>query len=127
MDKVFHFEIPSDDLDRAKSFYDKVFGWKYNNISVSGEDYTFAQTSKVDENGRGDEKNAINGAIIKRTNSGASPVIVAQVDSMEDTLKKAKDNGGEIVMQPKEFGDMGMYAHVKDSEGNVIGVFKDLR
>ena len=27
MRKVVHFEIPADDLDRAKSFYSSVFGW----------------------------------------------------------------------------------------------------
>jgi len=28
MDKVVHFEIPADDVDRAKDFYGSVFGWQ---------------------------------------------------------------------------------------------------
>lgn len=27
MDKVVHFEIPADDMDRAQKFYKTVFGW----------------------------------------------------------------------------------------------------
>ena len=27
MRKVVHFEIPADDLERAKSFYGSIFGW----------------------------------------------------------------------------------------------------
>ena len=35
MDKVVHFEIPAEDLDRAQSFYHRVLGWDTN--SVPGE------------------------------------------------------------------------------------------
>ncbi|HLM21427.1 MAG TPA: VOC family protein, partial [Propionibacteriaceae bacterium] len=28
MRKVVHFEIPADDVDRAKKFYGSVFGWE---------------------------------------------------------------------------------------------------
>jgi predicted enzyme related to lactoylglutathione lyase len=27
MSKVVHFEIPADNVDRAKNFYGSVFGW----------------------------------------------------------------------------------------------------
>ncbi len=32
MRKVVHFEIPADDLDRAKDFYGSVFGWRLDII-----------------------------------------------------------------------------------------------
>ncbi len=28
MNKVSHFHIPVDDMDRAKKFYSNIFGWK---------------------------------------------------------------------------------------------------
>jgi len=28
MDKVVHFEIPVEELERAQKFYKSVFGWK---------------------------------------------------------------------------------------------------
>ncbi len=29
MDRVVHFEIPYDDADRAKKFYQGIFGWHW--------------------------------------------------------------------------------------------------
>lgn len=29
MPTIVHFDIPADDLERAKSFYSKLFGWKF--------------------------------------------------------------------------------------------------
>jgi uncharacterized protein len=28
MPTIVHFEIPSDDIERAKKFYNELFGWK---------------------------------------------------------------------------------------------------
>ena len=28
MPTIVHFEIPSDDIERSKRFYDRFFGWK---------------------------------------------------------------------------------------------------
>ena len=30
LNRVIHFEIPADNLARAKKFYSTVFGWKIN-------------------------------------------------------------------------------------------------
>ena len=35
MSKVVHFEIPADDLDRAKSFYGSVFGWELQTVPMN--------------------------------------------------------------------------------------------
>ena len=32
MGKVVHFEIPADDLSRAKKFYNTVFAWKASDV-----------------------------------------------------------------------------------------------
>lgn len=44
--KVVHFEIPADDLDRAKKFYQSIFGWKI--IDYPEMQYTIVQTVDVD-------------------------------------------------------------------------------
>ena len=50
MDKVVHFEIPTDDLARAKEFYGSVFEWE---LQTMGEmDYTIAMTTPVDSRPR---------------------------------------------------------------------------
>jgi len=34
MRKVVHFEIPTEDLDRAKKFYDSIFGWELQTMPM---------------------------------------------------------------------------------------------
>ena len=31
MPTIVHFEIPSDDIERSKEFYNHLFGWKIEN------------------------------------------------------------------------------------------------
>ena len=47
MRKVVHFEIPADDLERAKEFYGAVFGWELADMPEM--DYTVVKTTPVDE------------------------------------------------------------------------------
>ena len=37
MGKVVHFEIPTDDLERAKTFYGSVFGWQLQTMNMGEE------------------------------------------------------------------------------------------
>ena len=49
MPKVVHFEIPADDLDRARTFYSSVFGWQLQTMDMPGGQYTSVVTTPVDE------------------------------------------------------------------------------
>jgi predicted enzyme related to lactoylglutathione lyase len=60
------FEIPADDLERAKKFYSELFGWKIERLSVpSGKDYMTINTGNV---------NAVRGSLIKRRESHQTTV-----------------------------------------------------
>jgi predicted enzyme related to lactoylglutathione lyase len=125
MDKVQHFEIPTDDLSRAKKFYQNVFGWKL--VDFPNMDYTIAYTVEVNEQNMPKEPGSINGGMMKRDATAPSPVVVVTVDSIKDSLAKIKAAGGTIVMETWQVGDMGLYARIKDTEGNVIGVWENLK
>jgi predicted enzyme related to lactoylglutathione lyase len=47
MDKVVHFEIPVDDVERARGFYGTVFDWSI--VPMDEADYTLVLTTPVDE------------------------------------------------------------------------------
>jgi uncharacterized protein len=125
MDKVQYFEIPTDDLSRAKKFYESVFGWKL--VDVPNMDYTMAYTAEVDDHYMPKEPAAINGGMMKRDATAPSPVVVITVDSIKDSLAKIKAAGGTIVMETRQVGDMGLYARIKDTEHNIIGVWQNLK
>ncbi len=126
MGKVIHFEIPVDDLERAKKFYSEIFGWKLTD--APGEmQYTLANTVEVDENNMPKESGAINGGIMKRMFPEDRPVIVIDVSSIDEYVEKIKNRGCKLVMPKQQVGDMGLYARVTDSEGNVIGIWQNIR
>jgi|GEM_PF-4246738 len=72
MDKVIHFEIPTDNLDRAKTFYQSLFGWPLMDIPMMS--YTIVRTTPVDEHNRPKEPGGINGGIRKRHRPLGNPL-----------------------------------------------------
>ena len=124
MNKVVHFEIPYDDQARAQKFYEEAFGWKVGKFPDM--DYHLATTTPTDEKMKPTEPGAINGGLLPRDPTGPHPVIVIDVSSIEEHLKKIESAGGKTVMPPIKVGEFGLYARVSDTEGNVIGVWQAL-
>ena len=127
MQKVVHFEIPADNEDRAQTFYEKVFGWNIFKPHIPGWDYRLASTTETNEKGMPSMPGAINGAIMKRAAPGGTPVIVINVPSVEEAVQQVEAAGGTLVMPPRPAGGMGIFAKFKDTEGNVLGIWQDLK
>ncbi|MEZ6106083.1 MAG: VOC family protein [Pirellulaceae bacterium] len=71
MDRVCHFEIPFDDIERTSKFYSEVFGWQV--MKAPGEmPYHFAITTEIDETMMPKEKGGINGGFYQRCSEGPS-------------------------------------------------------
>lgn len=124
MDKVVHFEIPADDIKRAQDFYKNIFGWQIN--SIPEMNYHIIHTVEVDEKMMPKEKGAINGGMMKRMIPGEQPVIVIDVPSIDDYLKKIETAGGKTILPKMNIGEFGFYARFTDPEGNVIGLWQNL-
>ena len=50
-----------------------------------------------------------------------------EVESTEQRIKDVIAAGGEAVLGPHVIEGMGIYAQVKDSEGNIVGLWQPLR
>lgn len=127
MNKVVHFEIPANDVKRAVEFYQKTFGWNIEKTPMPDMDYYMARTVETDQDGMPKTPGAINGGIMKRNTPTDQPVIVISVSNLDDHLVKAKEHGAQVVMEKMTVGDMGYYARITDTEGNVIGVWEDMK
>jgi predicted enzyme related to lactoylglutathione lyase len=124
MNRVVHFEIPADDLDRAKKFYGDNFGWRLNQLGPEMGSYVLVQTGPTDAQGMPQDKAFINGGLMKRDPSARSPVLVLAVDDADAAVEKIKKSGGRLVGEILDIPNVGRYARVQDTEGNVIGVIK---
>ncbi|MCD4806849.1 MAG: hypothetical protein K8R13_04650 [Methanococcoides sp.] len=122
---VTHFQLPVNNADRAKEFYQKLFDWTITDMGFD-RDYQLISTVPTDDEGMPLEVGAINGALFKRESVDEYPSIVVTVDSIEDSLKKVKVSGGKVVRQKEPVMEIGYYAEIIDTEDNLIGLWEDL-
>jgi hypothetical protein len=123
MHKVVHFELPADDADRARTFYQQAFGWRTQ--SMPGMGYTLVFTTPTDEQGRPAEVGGINGGMLERQGPITAPVIVVEVDDIDAALAKVVELGGKTALGRQNVGDMGYSAYFVDPEGNVVGLWQN--
>jgi uncharacterized protein len=117
---IVHFEIPADDVPRAKVFYESVFGWKIKQFPMppGGPEYYGVTTRKEGEAG-------INGGLMKRNMPGQPFANYIAVKSIDDFLGKIQANGGSLIMPKQEIAPgMGSIAVFKDTEGNMMGLYQ---
>jgi uncharacterized protein len=125
MNGVVHFEVPANDIERAKKFY-QIFDWTYTDMQDMN--YVIAKTVECDENNMPKELGKINGGFYKRSDGGSpNPVIVIDVPNLDEYLEKVKEAGGSIFIEKRKVGEMGFYAQVKDTEGNIVGLWEMIK
>jgi predicted enzyme related to lactoylglutathione lyase len=118
-----HFEIPTENKERANTFYQSAFGW--NLVPMQGMDYTSAITTPSDEQtGMPSAPGAINGALFPRTDSLRTPIITIDVDDVDAALAQIESAGGSVAQAKEAVPGMGWYAYFKDTEGNIMGLWQ---
>lgn len=123
MDKVTHFEIPIKDPNSTIEFYKNIFGWKIQKWDGSMP-YWMVSTVETNKNMMPKEAGAINGGF---TEDIKYPLVVISVQNIEETAGLIKSNKGKIVQEKRKVGDMGWYARFKDPDGNIIGIWQDIK
>ncbi len=114
MGRVIGFELSSQEPEIAEEFYSKVFGWE---IAEPRWDYWAVITG-------GDEKPGINGGIGKGPNDYPHGTrIQIEVDSIDEAISKAINNGAMIVRDKMEFDDFYL-AYLIDPVGIGFGLIQ---
>lgn len=112
---VNHFEIEADDVERAKRFYESVFGWK---ITPWGPPNYYL----IDTGG------GIRGDIRERANptgpGNVGFVCTITVDDLQEIKAAVVANGGEIVVQELKIDGVGNLFYFIDTEGHRVGVMQ---
>jgi len=108
------FELTTSDLEAAKNFYTKLFGWKTEDSPMGdGRPYTVVKV--------GDES----AAGIMNTPpqaQGMPPVwsIYITVDDVDATARKTQELGGKVLMPPMDIPKVGRFCVIQDPQGAVI-------
>lgn len=132
MNPVGHFEMPGEDMDRMKKFYENVFNWKMNQLGKDMGEYVVVHTTDTDENEMVKTPGTINGGFYKKTSNALSqhPSIVVMVDDINEAMKKVTKAGGQVIGgqskkgEPDDIPGVGLYSSVIDTEGNIISILQ---
>jgi uncharacterized protein len=109
-----HVELHTQDPERARGFYGKLFDWKLED--VPDMDYTVID---VGETGRG-------GGIMKSRSPDAPPQWVPYVfvDDVAASTEKAKSLGATVLQDPTEIPDVGWFSMLLDPTGAAFALFR---
>lgn len=122
MNRVIHFEIQADDVERANKFYQAALGWSISQVMTKeqgGMDYWMIETG---------EGPGINGGLYQRPQSGEDRFYLydctIQVEDLDQTVEAVKNAGGIIITEKSMIPGVGWFAGAKDTEGNRFGLMQ---
>lgn len=110
-----HVELNTTDVNKAKTFYGKLFNWKLEDVPMPGMDYTLIQVGS----GTG-------GGIMKHPVPGAPSAWLAyvEVDDIHASTNKAKSLGANVMKDVTEVMGMGWLSIIIDPTGAALGLWK---
>jgi predicted enzyme related to lactoylglutathione lyase len=112
---IAHFDIQADDVERARRFYERVFGWRFE--AWGPPDFYLIHTGTGGDPG-------IHGSVSKRREPVAGGGRIGwectiSVDDLAAIKVAIGVNGGKIVLEEHEIVGVGTMIRFVDSEGNV--------
>ena len=126
MDPVIHFEMPAENTERVRKFYENAFGWQTTLLGPEAGDFVLAFTIETDEKTRMPKKRgAINGGFYKRTEPDQHTRLTILVEDIQEAIKKVESAGGTAVGEVQEMPGVGLFALFKDTEGNLLTLNQD--
>ena len=107
-----HIELSTDDLKKAKKFYQGVFAWKLSEMPAMA--YTM-----IDVGG------GVGGGMQKKQmpEQPTTWLPYVQVDDVEFTMAKVVKAGGTAMLAYQEIGDMGAIGIFQDPQGATLGLW----
>lgn len=118
MSTIIHFDISADDLQRARNFYEKLFGWNFTKFPDSPQEYFLIETTSAS----GDK--GITGGMAKREKAYQKITNFIQVDSIDKSMADVVKLGGQIMEPKTAIPTIGFIAGCKDTEDNIFGLIE---
>ena len=108
------FELMTNDVDAAKDFYFKLFGWETEKMEMEGGMiYTVVKV-----NGE-----AAGGMMAMPSGAGGMPSmwgIYVTVDDVDETARSVKKMGGKVLVAPQDIPQVGRFCVFQDPQGAIL-------
>jgi uncharacterized protein len=111
---IAHFDVHADDIDRARKFYQEVFGWRFSPWGPPG----FFMIATGDENDPG-----IHGAVHERPKDEDRCVgfqCTISVEDIDEIAAAIRREGGQITIPKMTIPTVGELIQFRDTEGNLV-------
>lgn len=112
---VVWFEIPADDVERARKFYGALFGWKIERFPAV-PDYWHIDT--------GGEDASPDGGLLPRKHKTQPITSYVNVESAARAAAKVVRLGGKIMKPRTAVPGMGYFVICRDPEGNEFALWE---
>jgi len=122
---IVHFEIPALDVEKLKTFYSELFGWKIEK-SPGTMEYWLIETVPVDEK-MTPLRPGVNGGMYKKERAELKSVNYISVESIDEYIRKIRNLGGRIISPKQEVPNVGWIAMALDPEGNQFAILQPMR
>ena len=117
MPTIVHFDVASEDPERAKKFYAALLGWKFD--LVPEFQYNLITTTNLDGTP------GVGGGLGKRMDPSQRITNYFGVTSLDAAMKQVADLGGKVVSPKMPVPGMGYLANCVDTEGNAFGLWEE--
>lgn len=114
---IVHFEIPTENPERAIGFYSGLFGWEFKDSGMPGAEYWMTETASGQPGSTGI-------GLMRRMAPGQQITNYIGVDSVDRYTARAQELGAEVVVPKMEVPGHGYFAQLKDPEGNAFAVWE---
>ena len=119
MSTIVHFDIGTDNPQRARKFYEELFGWKIGAISGFPDYYEIETTDITGAKG-------VAGGLTKRNSLQQNGITnFIGVSSIDETIAKIDSLGGKVIQPKQVIPGYGYLALCVDTEKNVFGLFQE--
>ncbi|HEY2346508.1 MAG TPA: VOC family protein [Xanthomonadaceae bacterium] len=110
-----HVELNTTDIDKAQSFYGKLFNWKTEETMMPGGEYTMIDVGEGTGGGMLPQK-------VPGAPSEWLPYVA--VDDIEAATQKARKLGAQVMKDVTEVPEMGWFSIITDPTGAHLGLWK---
>lgn len=118
---VVHFEIFASKVERARTFYERVFGWRFE--AVGPPDFYLVATGPDSDPG------LKHGLLAKRSGPAAQGPIngfrcTISVSSIKDSMAAVEAAGGKLRSPIVEIPEVGKVVEIADTEDNIACILQ---
>jgi predicted enzyme related to lactoylglutathione lyase len=115
---IGRFAINADDVQRARDFYEKVFGWKFE--PWGPPNFYLVETGS-------EQVRAVGGLLQERRELVPDGRMIGfectiGVQDIDETIRAIESNGGKMVTEKFLIPSVVTVAYFQDTEGNVAGI-----